>query len=98
MRITFANQLALAESGWENSIRYKHPFRVDVDIYICQDGEKENGWDLHYVSQKQGKVPDPIRAALAREFQIYIRMRLKKSARALSFNDFVEMANAVNIA
>lgn len=97
MRATFTNQLALAGPGRENSIKYTHPFRVNVDIYIRHTGRDGKNWDLQYVTHKQGKVPESIRAALEREFQTYIRLRIKKSVRALNFDDFVDMANAVNI-
>jgi hypothetical protein len=97
MRATFTNQFALAGPGRENSIKYTHPFRVNVDIYICQNARGGKNWDIQYVTQKHGKVPESIRAALEREFQTYIRLRIKKSVRALSYGDFVDMANAVNI-
>ena len=98
MRATFANQLVFAEPGRKDSIKYRHPFRVDVDIYIQQASRTGQNWDIQYKGHKFGRVPDPIREALARELQNYIRLRVKKNIRSLSFSDFIDMANAMNIA
>lgn len=97
MRVTFMNQLALGETGKENSIRYKHPFRVNVDIFIRQRAHEGQNWELLFASQGAGSVPGSIRKALEREFRLYIRQRIKRSLGTLSYDDFVEMANAVSV-
>ena len=98
MRATFANQLVFAEPGREDSIKYRHPYRVDVEIYIKHASRAGQNWDIQFRGQTVGNVPANIREALIREFQNYIRLRVKKNIRALSFDDFIDMASAVNIA
>ena len=95
MRATFGNQLAFAEPGKEDSIRYKHPFRVGVDIYIRHRQKDGQNWELTFTGQNN--VPATIRQALEREFRIYIRQRVKRNLGMLTFDDFIEMARAVNI-
>jgi protein-arginine kinase len=97
MRATFGNQLAFAEPGKEDSIRYKHPFRVGVDIYIRQKQQDGQNWELMFAGQNIRNVPPSIRQALEREFRIYIRQRVKRNPGVLTFSDFIEMARAVNI-
>ncbi len=97
MRATFMNQLAFAEPGRENSIQYKHPFRINVDIYIQHKERSGQNWELFFAPQKINSVPESIRSALAREFKIYIRQRMKRNLQTLTFEDFIDMAKAVNI-
>lgn len=97
MRVTFANQLVFAEPGRDDIIKYRHPFRVDVDILIRPVSNGETNWEILYKGHKSGRVPENIRQALTREFQNYIRLRIKKNIRSLSFGDFVAMANAINV-
>jgi hypothetical protein len=96
MRATFANQLVFSEPGQKNSIKYTHPFRVDVDFLIQYKNHPEQNWEIYCAGQRS-KVPTAIREALMRDFQNYIRLRLKKNIHALGFDDFVEMAKAINI-
>lgn len=97
MRATFGNQLAFAEPGKEDSIRYKHPFRVGVDIYIRQKQQDGQNWELMFAGQNVKNVPPSIRHALEREFRLYIRQRVKRNLGMLTFGDFIEMTRAVNI-
>ena len=97
MRATFANQLAFAEPGREDFIKYKHPFRVNVDIYIRHRKKTGQNWELQFTGHSKN-VPPKIKKALEREFRIYIRQRVKCNLGTLTFDDFIEMTRAVNIA
>lgn len=97
MRATFVNQLAFAEPGREDFIQYKHPFRVNVDIYIRHRPRAEQNWELQFATQKTGRVPGLIQKALEREFKSYIHQRVKCSLGTLRFDDFVDMTRAVNV-
>lgn len=95
MRATFANKLVFAEPQNEQTIKYMHQFRVNVDVFICHADKKDRDWDLHFASSSV--LPADIRAGLVREFMHYIRRRVRKGVNTLSYDDFIAMAKAVNI-
>lgn len=98
MRVTFTNQLALAGPEEKDIVRYKHPFRVNVDIYIRENQCAEQDWEILFCPHNQETVPMTVRDALTREFTRYIRQRVKRRTTSLCFEDFINMANAMNIA
>jgi hypothetical protein len=98
MRATFLNLLVFHESGREDLIQFKHPYRVNVDMYICHRSIPGREWELRYKGQNADKIPAPIRNALMKEFRKYIRQRVKKNVETLHYDDFVEMAKAIDIA
>ena len=96
MRATFMNKLAFAEQGREDSIKYRHQFRVNVDVFIKHKKMENRNWDLCLSGNNQN-IPEQIRNALIQEFMVYIRNRARRSVHTLDYTDFISMAKAVNL-
>ena len=97
MRATFMNKLVFAEQGREDSIRYMHHFRVNVDVYIKHKKMDHRNWDLFFSAGDFRNVPEDIRNGLIKEFMAYIKSRVKRSLHTLDYTDFIDMAKAVNL-
>lgn len=98
MRVTFMNQLAFAGPDRGDAICFKHPYRVNVEMFIRYNKHQEQNWELMFRAHNFGGVPQQVRAALSREFRKYIRQRVKRNIASLRYDDFIAMANAVSIA
>lgn len=96
MRATFMNKLVFAEQGREDSIKFRHQFRVNVDVYIKRKKMENRNWDLCLSGNNQN-IPEQIRNALIQEFMVYIRHRVKRSVHTLNYTDFIDMTKAVNL-
>ena len=97
MRATFMNKLVFAEQGREDAIKYKHQFRVNVDVYIKHKKMDHRNWDLFLQAGEHKSIPDDVRNGLIKEFMVYIRHRVKRSIHTLDYTDFIEMTKAVNL-
>jgi hypothetical protein len=94
MRVCFANYLSVEVTPIEKVIYYRHPFRVNVDVFIEKSADHDARWHMRF----RGKnLPLCLKEALCREFRLYVWQRVKKDPRNLSFDDFLEMANAVSV-
>ena len=97
MRVTFMNQLAMASREQESVVCYRHPYRINVEIYICANEEEERGWEIMFNTQNKMKLPGVVQESLLREFRRYIQQRVKRNPSSLQFDDFVDMARAINV-
>lgn len=98
MRATFMNKLVFPEAEDHTTIKYVHHFRVDVDVLIKHERRHGRDWELYFMAGKNTNIPDEVRSGLIKEFMYYVRRRVKKGIHMLSFDDFVDMTEAVNIA
>lgn len=98
MRVCFSNYLDVGGSPKEPVVHYRHPYRVNVDIYVQPAPESEGGWVLKFHAQTSETHSKYMKDALSREFLIYIRQRIKRDPHKLRFHEFVEMAKAVSVA
>jgi hypothetical protein len=96
MRATFSNKLSLAEPGQTDMIRFRHPYRVNVDVFVKQYDRNGRDWELVF-SPANVSLPEKIRSSLMAEFISYIRRRAKKRVDTLLYHDFLDMAQSVNI-
>lgn len=91
------NKLVFAEQGSEESIKYLHHFRVNVDVVVKHKKMEHRNWDLFLSAGEMRNIPDDIRNGLIKEFMVYIRARVKRSLHTLDYTDFIDMAKAVNL-
>lgn len=105
MRATFMNRLVFAEPENQNTIRYVHQYRVDANIYIQKKNVGPRDWDVAIVPAKsmsfygaKSVIPDELRQSLLSEFMHYIRRRVRHGVEKVTFDDFISMTRATNIA
>ena len=104
MRATFMNRLVFAEPNRQDTIKYVHQFRVDVNIYVQKSEMKNRDWDLCFVpanstemSPQMANIPVELRKGLLNEFMMYVRRRMRRGLEKMTYDDFVTMTNAMNI-
>ena len=98
MRATFMNKLAFAEPGKQGVIKYAHNFRVDIDLYIQYRDDEDKDWEIRFQGQGMRRAPAGVREGMVREFRSYIAKRMHANLHRLRYDDFIDMAKAVNIA
>jgi hypothetical protein len=97
MRATFMNKLVFAEPGDVNTIKYLHQFRLDIQVYIKHVKAGERNWDVYLSAIDARSIPPEIRNGLIREFMLYVKNRARCGLDKLNYNDFIDMAKAVNL-
>ncbi len=101
MKATFRNKFRVVNDfEGEHSIRYAHPFRLDLEILI---EPKENinpalsvDWGITMKTRNK-IVVKKIRGQLAEDILGYIFKRSREDVRKLSYDDLIEMAKMWSI-
>lgn len=104
MRATFMNRLVFAEPEDQNTIRYVHQYRVDANIFIQKKKMGSRDWDVAIVPAKSmaygagATIAKELRQSLLNEFMVYVRRRMRQGVESVTFDDFISMTKATNIA
>lgn len=98
------NRLVFAEPNRQDTIKYVHQFRADVNIFVHRKAGEERDWDVFCIpanapsiSPDVPHIPADLRRGLLAEFAVYVRRRMRRGLEKLTYDDFVKMTTAMNI-
>lgn len=98
MLATFANRLEPRVGGADGAplVFYAHSLRCPVDVWIEKNYKNKYGWIVQFKAVGNGIVNE-FRADLFKQVVGYIERRAQRQVTDISFDDIVDLSNALEI-